>query len=322
MKTCAALLMVAVASALAAGTPAHGAEDPPAWAYPVNPPDFQPPPDDGTLRHVPDSPFAFTLSQVRDFFFAPDWHPGDHPPMPDIVAQGRKPEVFACGFCHRADGPGGPENASLAGLPAPYIVQQMADFKSGARTTSVPQRVPPQLMSALAKAATAAEVEAAAAYFAGLKPKANLRVVETDLVPKTAVTGWHLAAVPTGEQEPIGQRIIEVPEDLDRFVSRDARARFIAYVPRDSIQKGQALVASGGEGKTVPCGVCHGPDLKGLGPIPGIAGRSPSYLVRQLYDFQQGARAGIGSALMKATVEKLTVDDMVSLAAYAASLTP
>jgi len=85
--------------------------------------------------------------------------------MPAIVSQGRKPDVFACGFCHRADGPGGPKNSSLAGLPAVYIVQQIADFKSGARTTSVLQRNPPKLMNSLAKAATAAEVEAAAAYF-------------------------------------------------------------------------------------------------------------------------------------------------------------
>jgi len=56
--------------------------------------------------------------------------------------------------------------------------------------------------------------------------------------------------------------------------------------------------------------------------LSGIAGRSPSYIVRQLYDFKLGARAGIGSALMKPTVERLTMEDMVSLAAYVASLTP
>jgi len=287
----------------------------------VNPPDFKLPPDDGALRRVAGSNAAFTLTQLRDRFFAPDWHPGDHPPMPDVVSRGRKPDVFACGFCHRADGPGGPENSNLAGLPAGYIVQQMREFKSGARQTSVPQRNV-DLMISLSKAASDAEVEAAATYFSTLKPKAIIRVVETDSAPKTYVTGWHLAAMKTGEKEPIGQRIIEIPEDLEQFVSRDARSRFIAYVPPGSIQKGQALVASGGGDKTVQCGICHGPDLKGLGPIPGIAGRSPSYIVRQLYDFKHGARAGISSALMKPTVEKLTIEDMVSLAAYAASLAP
>jgi len=198
----------------------------------------------------------------------------------------------------------------------------MTDFRSGARKTAVPERVPPQLMIALSQAATAAEVEAAAAYFAALKPRAIIKVVETDTVPKTVVLGWHLAAMKTGEREPVGQRIIEIPEDLERFVSRDARSRFIAYVPPGSIQKGQALAVTGGAGTTVQCGVCHGADLKGLGPIPGIAGRSPSYIVRQLYDFKYGARAGIGSALMKPTVERLSVEDMISLAAYAASLSP
>ena len=70
------------------------------------------------------------------------------------------------------------------------------------------------------------------------------------------------------------------------------------------------------------CSSCHGPDLKGVGTIPGIAGRSPDYVVRQLYDFQSGARAGVNSALMKPVVEKLSLDDMIALAGYAASLTP
>jgi cytochrome c553 len=44
--------------------------------------------------------------------------------------------------------------------------------------------------------------------------------------------------------------------------------------------------------------------------------------VRQLYDFQSGARAGLLSALMKESVSRLTIEDMVSIAAYAASLSP
>jgi cytochrome c553 len=301
---------------------AHGQDTPPPWAYVMNPPDFKPSPDDGSPRRVPDSDAAFTLTQLRDLFSAPDWHPGDHPSMPDIVARGRKPDVFACGVCHRADGPGGPENSSLAGLPKAYIVQQMTDFRSGARTTSVPERVPSKLMIALSKGATDAEVDAAAGYFSALKQRANIRVVETDSVPKTYVTGWFLAAVTTGEKEPLGQRIVEVPEDLERFVSRDSRARFIAYVPIGSVNKGAALASTGASGKTVPCGGCHGVDLKGVATVPGIAGRSPSYMIRQLYDFKSGARAGKDSALMKPSVEKLTVEDMVALAAYAASLAP
>ena len=321
MKAFILILALSLGSGLCAAPPTFGAEEPPAWAYPVNPPDFKPQPDDGILRRVPGSTATYSLSQLRDRFIAPVWHPDDHPPLPAIVAQGRKPNVFACGFCHRADGPGGPENSSLAGLPAAYIVQQMADYKSGARTTSVPKRNV-DLMISLSKDITDAEVQAAATFFSGLKPRANIRVVETDAVPKTFVAGWFLAATRTGEKEAIGQRIIEVPEDLAQFEHRDPRSQFIAYVPIGSIAKGAALVSAGGAGKTLQCAICHGPDLKGLGGVPSIAGRSPSYVVRQLYDMKNGARAGTAAQLMKATVANLTVDDMLAIAAYLASRNP
>jgi cytochrome c553 len=316
------LFMIGSVSALAADAPEQIVAEPPAWAYPVNPPDFKPTPDDGTLKHVPDSTAVYTLGQLRDLFTAPDWHPEDHAPMPDVVRHGRKPGVYACGVCHRADGPGGPENSSVAGLPAAYIIQQMADFKSGARKTSVPQRGPPQAMTSLAKAATSDEVATAAAYFSALKPKQLIRVVETNTVPKSYVAGWFLAAVNTGDTELIGQRIIEVPENLEQFEHRDTHSRFIAYVPVGSVQAGQILAATGRGDKTIQCRTCHGPELKGVGAIPGIAGRSPSYIFRQLYDFKQGNRAGIGSVLMKHTVVNLTDGDMLSLAAYTASLPP
>jgi cytochrome c553 len=167
-----------------------------------------------------------------------------------------------------------------------------------------------------------ADMEAAAAYFAALKPKKLIKVVETDTVPKTYITNNHLADAKTGEKEPLGQRIIEVPEDLERFTYRDTRVQFIAYVPVGSTEKGKTLANTGGGGKTQQCSTCHGPELKGLGPIPRIAGLSPSYIVRQLYDFRSGTRNGPSAPLMKGAVEKLTVEDMVTLAAYLSSLAP
>jgi len=83
-----------------------------------------------------------------------------------------------------------------------------------------------------------------------------------------------------------------------------------------------ALVTTGGNGRTVACGICHGADLRGIGPVPHIAGRSPSYLVRQMYDMQVGARRGEWSSLMKPVVDKLTDEDYVSIAAYVSSRTP
>jgi len=316
-----AAIAALAAASRPAGAPRGAAADPPAWAYPVNPPDFKPRVDDGTPRRVPDSTAGYTVTQLRDLFAAPVWHPEEHPPLPPIVAQGRKPAVFACGVCHRADGPGGPENANIAGLPAAYIVQQMDDYKSGARTTALPDRAPQKNMIALSKAITDAEVQEAAAYFSALKPRHNVRVVEAAEVPKTVVGGWFLADAKTGEREPIGGRIIEMPENTEQFENRDTHSRFTAYVPPGSIARGRALV-EGVPGKTVACATCHGPDLKGLAAVPPIVGRSPSYAVRQLYEFQTGARNGATAALMKPVVEKLEVEDMIAIAAYLTTREP
>lgn len=306
---------------LAIGSAAYGQEGPPSWAYPVNPPNFQrAPDDDGSIRRVPGSSAGFTLTQVRDLFAAPDWHPEDHPPMPAVVAVGRKPDVMACGVCHRADGAGGPENSSLFGLPAAYIVQQTIEFRDGLRNGSAP-RIANDLMIKLAKAVTDEELKEAAAYFASIKPKANIVVVETDTVPKTQVRDLFLAPIEgSSDKEPIGQRIIEIPESVENFLSRDTRVRFIAHVPPGSIQKGRQLATNGDP--SVQCTPCHGADLRGNDVVPTIAGRSPTYLFRQLYDFKSGARKGPNSQTMKPAVEKLTVADMIALVAYSASLAP
>jgi cytochrome c553 len=314
--------VLAMVCVLASATGAQNQDVPPPWAYPVAAADYKQPTDDGRLRHVPDSAAGWTLTQLRDLFFAPDWHPEDHPVMPEVVARGRKPDVYACGFCHRADGPGGPENSGLAGLPEAYIVQQLADFKSGARKSALPQRLPVVAMISVAKAATDAEAAEAAAYFSKLKPRKIITVSETTSVPKTYVAGWLFSPVNDKDTEAIGQRIIEVPRDLEQFESRDTHSEFIAYVPMGSLAKGKVLARTGGKGKTVACETCHGKGLQGQGVVPGIAGRSPSYLVRQLYDFQLGARRGSASAQMQPVVAKLTAEDKLALAAYVASLNP
>ena len=298
------------------------AADAPQWAYPPNNPAYKPPVDDGKLVRVPDSAAGYTWSQLRDRFIAPVWHPEDHRPLPDIVAGGRKPDVFACGFCHRADGPGGPENADLTGLPKSYIIQQMADYKRGARGTSVAGRTSASLMIGLAKAITEPEVEAAAAYFTALGPRKRFKVIESETAPKVQIAGLLWAAVAGGEREPLGERIVEIPDDLIRFESRDPRSTFTAYVPVGSLARGKALVTTGAAAKTTPCGVCHGGDLKGLGPLPSIVGRSPSYMFRQLYDFRYGARTGEWSALMAPVVANLEESDMLAVVAYLASLDP
>ncbi len=315
------LIVIAVLGFDAAVTGQQPVATPPPWAYPINTPGGPAAPqDDGTPKRVPGTDVALTLTQLRDLFNAPDWRPESHPPAPEVVLRGRRPDVRACGYCHYPSGQGRPENSGLAGLPAAYIVQQMADFKSGARKSSEPKMGPPNAMIAVAKAATDAEVKAAAEYFASFPFKPWIKVVETKTVPKTRVAGMYIP-IEGGGTEPIGQRILEMPEDVARAELRDSGSGFIAYVPEGSLKRGQALVTTGG-GKAVQCGVCHGADLRGIGPVPGIAGRSPSYVARQLFDLKNGSRKGPWSDLMKAAVASLTLGDMVDIAAYTASRVP
>jgi cytochrome c553 len=177
-------------------------------------------------------------------------------------------------------------------------------------------------MTQLSKAVTDAEVEAAAEYFSALPPRKRIKVVESDTTPKTQVARLFWAAAADGGQEPLGARIVEIPDDLTRFESRDHRSTFTAYVPVGSLAKGEALVSTGGSGKTIQCAVCHGADLKGLGPLPSLVGRSPSYMFRQLYDFQHGARTGEWSPLMAPVVANLDEQDLLAIVAYLASRDP
>ena len=300
----------------------------PFWAYGVPPAPAgapagrggaaaAPAPDDGSMKHLPGSSLAFTVTQIRDGFGPADWFPGDHPAMPDIVAHGKKPDVRACSLCHYPNGKGRSENAPVAGFPVSYFIQQMNDFKSGARKSAEPRKANTNVMIAIAKGMTDEEIKAAAEYFGSMKWTPWVKVVEASTVPKTRVAGGLFLTVEGGEKEPIGQRIVEAPVDTEATeVLRNPRSGFIAYAPPGSLKKGEALA------KSTQCAVCHGADLRGLGPVPGIAGRSPSYLARQLYDMQRGARKGAWAELMAPVVSKLKDDDIIAITAYSASLAP
>jgi cytochrome c553 len=293
----------------------------PLWAYPVSPTSTASQPDNTKLKHVPGSTVGYTAAHIADRFSVPDWFPDSHPPMPDVVSHGRKPDAFACGYCHLPNGQGRPENASIAGLPPAYIMEQVADFKNGARKSSEPRMASVTHMEQVSMAASEEEVKTAAQYFSSMKLKPWIRVVETNTVPRTRIDGSMLVPTPKG-MEPIGERIIEVPEDLERTELRDATSGFVAYVPVGSIKRGEALVTTGGGGKTMQCSACHGADLHGTGNVPSIAGRSPSQMVRQIIDIQTGARNGPGAQLMKPVVNNLGNDDIVNIVAYLTSLKP
>lgn len=284
------------------------------WAFPDR--IEKPFPEDPAPKTLPGSTKKYTQAQIDDLLNPPDWFPDQHPPAPQIVTKGHG-NAMACGACHLMSGLGHPESSDLTGLTLPYIVQQMIDFKSGARKDVTGKR-----MNAIAMDTTDEEVRQAAEYFEALPRRQFQKVTEAAMVPKTFLGNGRMRFVdPAGSMEPIGSRIISVPENQDRARLRDPYSGFVNYVPVGSLARGKTLVETGG-GKTVSCGICHGPDLKGQGAVPRLAGMHPIYTVRQLVWFKDGTRNGVDAALMKPWVASLNNDDMVAIAAYLASLVP
>ncbi len=310
----AAVLLCLAGAGIAADPP----DPPPAWAFPVNPPSHaSPAPAAGKIEHVAGSKLGFTDRELNDEFFVPDWYPAEHGPTPPAVETGRKPALMPCAACHLPTGNGGPAEAALPGLPARYIVEQIGEFRAGRRTVAQPKMQSAREMEKVAKAVSDADLAAAASYFSRLAFTSHFHVVETDTAPKTRV-GLISLQVKIPGSEPLGQRIVEVPDDAKQWEFGNAHTEFTAYVPKGSIRRGAALVSSGGGG--APCSTCHGPGLKGMGNAPPLAGRSPSYLARQLYDIQHGTRKGPAVALMLPEVAHMTPADRIAIVAYLASL--
>jgi cytochrome c553 len=294
----------------------------PEWAFnipdKVQPAAFRP---QGVVK-APGSTKEYEAAKIAGTANPPDWFPDEHPPAPKVVSGGAGTGIrFACGACHLMSGQSHSEAADIAGMPAEYLMRQMAYYKAGVRKDDA-------RMTPIAQATSDDDIRQAAEYFAALKPGVFVKVIETATPPKTfiATAGRHRQLHPDGGTEPIGRRILQIPEDPMRTEIRDPHSGFIAYVPPDSIAKGEALVkgAESGNtsGKTVPCAICHGGDLKGLGEVPRLAGQQPLYIARQLFDMQYGSSAGKAAALMKPVVAHLSEDDIIAIAAYLGSLPP
>lgn len=296
--------------------------DYPDWPYPKSVHEALKP-DDGRLFHIPGSAKSYTDTQINRSTSTVDWFPELHPPPPAPVISGRQGAYKACGQCHLIDGRGKPDTADLRGLPVAYFLQQLADMKDDKRHASVVHATLTDMIP-VAKAIEAADAKLAAEYFHSLPAVRSTRVMPTDTVPVTHPGPHYVQLVDSsGAREPIGTRIIEVPEDVNRTLLRDATSGFVAYVPKESVKRGELLAKTGNAGRTVPCATCHGEGLKGMGDMfPPLAGRSPTAAARQLYDFKSGTRDGRNAAAMKPVVARLTDQDIVDLAAYIASLEP
>ena len=311
------LLALLLPLSAAAQTPQSVPNGLPSWAY--NIPDKVQPPivkPTGPIS-VPGSTKVFDAAQVAASGNPPDWFPDEHGPAPRIVKDETGTAKMACGTCHLMSGQGHSESADIAGLPAEYIVRQMKYFKTGARKDD-------DRMGPIAKAVSDEDVRQSAEYFAAIKPIPWVKVIETATPPKTyvSIAARHRVLDPEGGTEPIGHRIIETPVDPVRTANRDPHSSFLAYVPPGSLARGEALVKTGGSGKTIQCAICHGDELKGLGEVPRIAGLQPVYIARQLICMQNGTSAGTAAALMKKVVANLSEDDIIAISAYLGSLPP
>ena len=249
-----------------------------AWAYPMPPPCSVSRTSCRARYSITGarSRVSFSSNEKKNLFLAPDWQPDQRPPMPPVVAKGRKPGLMACAFCHLPTGDGRPENAVLAGLPRDHIIEQMRAFRDGTRRSSVVTRYPTILMTVVAKAATDAEIVAAADYFSSHEHHAFAEFVKTDRVPRTQTRGWVYSPRFEGDSEPIGARIIEMPVDFERFEHRDPSIRYFAYAPVGSVTRGERLARTWGGAGQQACASCHGHDLRGIGQAPPLAGRSPN----------------------------------------------
>ena len=271
----------------------------------------QPPKDPKALLHLTGSTRTYRRDQLLSS--VPDWWPQDHPSMPTIVAAGRD-KGMPCAECHGPTGSGIPHTATLTGLPTAYIIEQVRAFRDGSRANDE--------MHFEASNISDADVQQAAAYFSGLHLAAGrARVIEAERVPATHIESWMLVPTKGGGSEPIGDRIIELPLDPKQVRMGDAHARFIAYVPPGSVARGH-LMASGRATGIIACTSCHGADLRGVANAPPLAGRSPTYLTRQLVQVALGNRQGTPVQPMQQVVAHLALKDMISVAAYAATLKP
>lgn len=315
---------IALLSGLAAGVVVAASFPPPPWAY-GDGERGKPQADDGQPKRLAGSTRSYPLAQIHDSFAPADWYPNDHPLMPETpVAKGRKPDLRACSWCHLPNGLGHPQSGNLAGLSVDYMTRQLDDFRSGARHSSVGNSI----MANISRAMTPQEKEAAVTYFSRLRQRPWVKVVEADMAPKTVLVegGLRIKREPQ-ELEPLGERIVEIPLDAERSRLYDSHAGFIAYAPTGSIARGKAFVAM--PDKAVTCTECHGKDLRGAAhapdstlPVPALRGRSPTYLIRQLYDFHSGARLGPGAELMRPIAVQMTLRQMTDVAAYLSSLAP
>ena len=289
-------------------------------------------------RQARGSRATYSLVDVRDGHDVIDWFPQDHPsPMPPIIKNGPSAgtgnTARGCGSCHLPNGKGRPENAPPAGLPVAYFMRQLQDFRNGLRRSADPRKPNTEHDDRSREGDDRRRDEGVGRVLRGDQVDAvDPRRRKRHWCRRRASSATCFCAATHERTEPIAGRIIEVPEDMEQAETlRNPRSGFVAYVPPGSIEKGRDLVTTGGmrvvgnrsfRARRRRACTCHGLDLMGVADVPPIAGRSPSYIVRQMWDIQQGARNGAAVQLMKQAIANLNGEDLVAVASYVSSRVP
>ena len=242
MRKTIAVALCVVASSFAAAV--HAVAQHPSWAYGFVDPPPAPgapvpaaapagaapaPAPDTTPLSVPGSTVKLTRTQANDPYSPADWFPTQHPAAPEIVLHGRRDaQINACGLCHYVAGHGRQENAGIAGLPYDYFVQTMMDFKNDLRHSADTRKANTNRMVGFAKAMTEQEIRDVAKYYSSIPWTQYIRVVETKTVPKTRMANGMFIKLEGNDTEPLGNRVIESPENFERTEIRDPNSGFVA----------------------------------------------------------------------------------------------
>jgi cytochrome c553 len=102
---------------------------------------------------------------------------------------------------------------------------------------------------------------------------------------------------------------------------RDLNPKPIGGAPRKLVEAGKKIYEEGVPAANVaPCSACHGPDAKGNGPMPRLAGQLDTYVVKALVHWKeergQDPAKPDTSAIMEPIAHGLTASQIAAVAAY------
>ena len=147
-------------------------------------------------RHIRSWTYATVRTSSTGF-------PSDHPADAEVISM--VPSALGkttrgCGSCHLPNGKGRPENAGVAGLPVAYFMRQIQDFRNGLRHTADPRKPNTQYDDRTRQGDDRRrESRPPPNILDRMKWTPWIRVVETDLVPKTRIAGNLFLPARAGE---------------------------------------------------------------------------------------------------------------------------